>query len=128
MNTSVDHYRANLKYRNTIDLNAADSVRTKDDVHQKLNYEDLLTIIQSLSPSYRTVFNLFAIDGYTHEEIASKLGISIGASKSNLFKARKKLQEAIQDGSKGIPRNAEHMKIISINYPGKLGTNTGTKL
>jgi RNA polymerase sigma factor (sigma-70 family) len=127
MNTSIDHYRANLKYRNTIDLDEALSVGAKEDVHQKLNYEDLLKIIQGLPPSYRTVFNLFAIDGYSHEEIASKLGISVGASKSNLFKARKKLQESIK-GASDIPHDTEHLKIISINdYPGQPGFNTKTK-
>lgn len=127
-NTSIDHYRANLKHRNTLDIDEANSVGVSDDVYKKLNYEDLLRIIQSLSPSYRTVFNLFAIDGYSHEEIASMLGISVGASKSNLFKARKKLQEAIKHNS-DIPQSTEEIKIVPINgYSGKLGLNTGMKL
>jgi RNA polymerase sigma factor (sigma-70 family) len=128
MNTSIDHYRANLKHRHTTDLDAADTVKIKDDIQQKLNYDDLLRIIQSLSPGYRTVFNLFAIDGYSHEEIAEKLGISVGASKSNLFKARKKLQEAIKSSS-DIRFESGHLKIVSINnYSGNLGLNTGTKI
>ncbi|WP_448636451.1 RNA polymerase sigma factor [Pedobacter panaciterrae] len=48
-----------------------------------------------MAPAYRTVFNLFAIDGYSHEEISELLNISVGTSKSNLFKARQKLQERL---------------------------------
>lgn len=127
MNTSIDYYRANLKYKNTGDLEEADSIGIKEDISQKLNYEDLLKIIQNLPPSYRTVFNLFAIDGYSHEEIAGMLGISVGASKSNLFKARKKLQESIK-GASGTPVQTEHLKIVSINnYPGESGFNANIK-
>ena len=50
-------------------------------------------MIQELSPGYRAVFNLYAIEGYKHEEIAEILGITVGTSKSNYFKAKKKLQE-----------------------------------
>jgi RNA polymerase sigma-70 factor (ECF subfamily) len=53
-------------------------------------------MIQKLTPAYRTVFNLYAIDGYTHEEIGEILNISVGTSKSNLFKARQKLQEMLK--------------------------------
>jgi RNA polymerase sigma-70 factor (ECF subfamily) len=62
-----------------------------------LNYNDLLAMVQKLPQGYRTVFNLFAIDGYSHEEIAEMLNINIGTSKSNLFKARQKLKQMILD-------------------------------
>ena len=52
-------------------------------------------MFKELSPSYRTVFNLYVIEGYEHKEIAEMLGVSIGTSLSNLHKARKKLQELI---------------------------------
>lgn len=128
MNTAIDYYRANLKHRYTLDIDEANSVGVSDDVYKKMNYEDLLKIVQNLSPSYRTVFNLFAIDGYSHEEIATMLGISVGASKSNLFKARKKLQESIKHNS-GRSQDTAQAKIVSINdYPGNAGLNTGVKL
>ncbi len=68
---------------------------TDDDVVGALNKKELLKSVKELPQSYKTVFSLFAIDGYTHEEIAQLLGISIGASKSNLFKARQHLQKSI---------------------------------
>jgi DNA-directed RNA polymerase specialized sigma subunit, sigma24 homolog len=67
-----------------------------NDVLSRLGYEELLTMVRRLSEGYRTVFNLYAIDGFKHEEIAEKLGISVGTSKSNLFKARAQLQRMIE--------------------------------
>ena len=58
-------------------------------------YDELIDMIQSLSPAYQTVFNLYAIDGYNHNEIAEMLGITVNTSKSNLHKARKRLQELL---------------------------------
>jgi RNA polymerase sigma-70 factor (ECF subfamily) len=56
---------------------------------------DLIQMVLELPDGYRTVFSLFAIEGYKHEEIAEKLSISVGTSKSQLSKARKLLQEMI---------------------------------
>jgi RNA polymerase sigma-70 factor (ECF subfamily) len=53
--------------------------------------------IENLPAMSRTVFNLYAIDGYKHEEIAGMLGISSGTSKAHLFRARKKLQEMLSE-------------------------------
>jgi len=54
-------------------------------------------MVQSLSHAYSTVFNMYVIDGFKHEEIAQKLGISVGTSKSNLSKARAKLKTLIEE-------------------------------
>ncbi|MBD0369018.1 MAG: sigma-70 region 4 domain-containing protein, partial [Flavisolibacter sp.] len=62
---------------------------------QQLLYKELMLQVKRLTPSYRTVFNLYVIDGYSHQEIAEQLGISIGTSKSNLFKAKSYLQNII---------------------------------
>ncbi len=66
-----------------------------DDADQTSLYNDLITLIKELPPAYGTVFNLYVIDGYTHSEIADKLGISIGTSKSSLSRARGLLQHSI---------------------------------
>lgn len=60
-----------------------------------LSYKEIIAAIRMLSPAYRTVFNLFVIDGLSHEEISAKLGISVGASKSNLSKARDNLRKLL---------------------------------
>ena len=58
-------------------------------------YKELIEEIKKLPPVYRAVLNMYVIDGFTHAEIAAQLGISIGTSKSNLFKARAFLQKII---------------------------------
>ncbi|QEC80070.1 RNA polymerase sigma factor [Mucilaginibacter ginsenosidivorax] len=95
MNTSVDYYRSNLKLSLTDDLDTAEDIGHNELPDQKLNYDDLIGMVQQLPNAYRTVFNLFAIEGFSHEEIASKLNISTGTSKSNLFKAREKLKNMV---------------------------------
>jgi RNA polymerase sigma-70 factor (ECF subfamily) len=70
-----------------------------DTAMDKLSYDELLVLVQSLPPAYRTVFNLYVMEGYQHQEIADQLGISEGTSKSNLFKAKKLLKEKIEKAS-----------------------------
>lgn len=94
-NTAIDHYRMGLKFSDHDDVNDYEHLGNTALVYDQLAYKDLLNLVQTLSPAYRTVFNLFAIDGYSHEEIATLLHISVGTSKSNLFKARQKLQEML---------------------------------
>jgi RNA polymerase sigma-70 factor (ECF subfamily) len=74
---------------------------------QMLLYKELMTEIKRLSPAYRVVFNMYVIDGFSHQEIAEKLGISVGASKSNLFKARMQLQKYIKQNA--LPANVCYM-------------------
>ena len=62
----------------------------------RISQEKLLEAIQNLSPVYRTVLNLHVYEGYTHDEIASELGISSGTSKSNLSKAKVNLKKMLQ--------------------------------
>jgi len=71
------------------------SHRTSEDVLSKINFDELIKTIQALSVGYRTVFNMYVLDGYKHEEIADKLGISVNTSKSNLSRAKVKLREMI---------------------------------
>jgi len=66
-----------------------------DNLISDLSSADLLKIIQDLPPRYRLVFNLYAIEGYKHKEIAEKLGIETGTSKSNLARARSILQKKV---------------------------------
>lgn len=67
-----------------------------DDADRQLLYKDLIILIKELPPQYRTVFNLYVIDGYNHIEIAALLSIPIGTSKSHLHKARTILKNNIK--------------------------------
>ena len=69
---------------------------TNEAIHQKLNAKELTALIQSLPLGYRIVFNMHEIEGYNHPEIANKLNITIGTSKSQLSKARKMLQKKLE--------------------------------
>jgi len=95
MNVSIDFYRANLKMAYTDDLETAEHISDNELADRNLNYNDLLAMVQQLPQAYRTVFNLFAIEGYSHEEIGEMLNINAGTSKSNLHKARQKLKQMI---------------------------------
>lgn len=97
INTSIDHYRSRIKQLQMEELNDKHELEDSSNILSHLNYEDLIKLVQKLSYAYRTVFNLFAIDGYSHEEIAEKLSISVGTSKSNLFKARENLKKMLAE-------------------------------
>jgi RNA polymerase sigma factor (sigma-70 family) len=117
MNVSIDYYRANLKMAYAEDLENAEHVSDVNLADNNLNYNDLLAMVQRLPQGYRTVFNLFAIDGYSHEEISEMLNINIGTSKSNLFKARQKLKQMIQDAELGSNYNKgiDFTPVVAIN-------------
>jgi RNA polymerase sigma factor (sigma-70 family) len=95
--TAIDHFRKNHKHQVVTDLdNVVYQVTAEsEDVVDKLSYEEIIRSIQDLSPAYRAVFNLFVIEGLSHDEIAEQLEISTGTSKSNLSKARKQLQKIL---------------------------------
>ncbi|WP_089321125.1 RNA polymerase sigma factor [Pontibacter ummariensis] len=96
INTALDNYRHNLKHYYLSDVEDNSPAAEDFGAEQQLGYDDLILLIRKLSPAYRAVFNLYAIDGYTHEEIAAMLHISVGTSKSNLAKARANLREALK--------------------------------
>ncbi len=70
---------------------------TDEALHSDLSEEEILTLINNLPPGYKTIFNLFVIDGFSHNDIAKQLQISTSTSKSQLYKARKMLQKRVKD-------------------------------
>lgn len=109
INTALDQYRQAVQHYYHDDISAvADHVPTQGaDAYSQLAYEELLALISRLSPAYRVVFNLYVLDGYSHEEIAAQLTISVGTSKSNLARARENLRAMLQ---KKIDN--EHAKVV----------------
>ena len=98
INTAIDQLRKNNFLPEIGDISESiwmhvDRSAGSDHV---LMYKELVKEIKKLPPSYRTVFNMYVIDGFTHQEIANRLGISVGTSKSNLSKARVLLQKIIK--------------------------------
>jgi RNA polymerase sigma-70 factor (ECF subfamily) len=99
IHTAVDHFRKNNKHPFFADI-TEERPEEKDMAENsidKMSYKEIMEIVQRLSPVYRTVFNLYVIDGYKHEEIAAQLNISVGTSKSNLSKAKINIQKMLKE-------------------------------
>jgi RNA polymerase sigma-70 factor (ECF subfamily) len=95
VNTSLDYYRQNLKRYYHDEISEQHQLESDYRADHDLDYQTLLSFVQELSPAYRTVFNMYVIDGFSHEEIAKKLNISIGTSKGNLSRARENLRKML---------------------------------
>lgn len=108
VNTAIDNIRKSNRdpFSSSEDYLYVDEegVEIEDDAEQtiELKAAEAMKALQQLSPAYQAVFNLYVIENYTHKEVAEILGISEGTSKSNLAKAKKKLQEILQDKIVGI--------------------------
>jgi RNA polymerase sigma factor (sigma-70 family) len=92
INTALDQYRREIRNHTHENIENVGNVSMDENIISRLSYEDLIGIVQQLPPAYRTVFCMAVLDGYTHEEIATELNITVGSSKSNLARAREKLR------------------------------------
>lgn len=100
INTSLDYLKKEnrqISFENIDNEQIWEFSETSELADSKLLYKDLIGFLKELPPSYNKVFNLYVIDGYGHSEIAELLHISIGTSKSNLFKAKEILQKKVAE-------------------------------
>lgn len=97
VNEALTCLRRNRVMMLETDLEQADRQPDYSRMGDHLEAEDLLKMIDELPPGYRVVFNMYAIDGYSHKEIAEQLGISENTSKSQLSRARTHLQKLLAD-------------------------------
>ena len=96
VNTALERFRKEDRLTASIEDVDFQDPPGSENILSELSAQDLLQMIRELSPQYRVVFNLFAIEGYSHKEISQMLNISEGTSKSNLSRARNILQEWIK--------------------------------
>ena len=96
VNTSLDEIRKNTKFKNNVNIEKVKQEENKNYILEGLIAQDILNIINKMPSGYKVVFNLFAIEGYSHKEIGEKLGISESTSKSQYFRARNFLQKKIE--------------------------------
>ncbi len=94
VNESLMFLRKRHNFRMTVEISNID-IKTDVTVEDELAADDILKLLDLLPTGYRTVFNMYVIEGYKHREIAEELGISINTSKSQLLLARKRLQNLI---------------------------------
>ena len=96
VNTALMQLRKNDVLKESEDLEGAWDISSQDPtIIQNIGYQELLEIIESLPPGFRTVFNMYVIEGYSHKEIGEALGISENTSRSQLQRARMILQKKI---------------------------------
>ncbi len=96
VNTAIEHYRKRSTHlASVVDVTEVQKEDNSWNAFDHLAEKDLLNIIKSLSPGYRTVFNMYVVEGYSHKEIGELLGITEGTSKSQLARAKALLQKMI---------------------------------
>ncbi|MBT3209167.1 MAG: RNA polymerase sigma factor [Bacteroidetes bacterium] len=97
VNTSITHYHKNLKHNYNDDINEIRETKIEENTFEDADFtrEELFSVINELPHGYKTIFNLYAIEGYKHKEIAEKLEIDINTSKSQFSRARKQIQKKL---------------------------------
>ncbi len=96
INTSIEHYRRKVNLFSTSEKEETHIQDSSSNALDKLAEKDIIKLVQELSPGYRTVFNMYAIEGFSHKEIGGILGISEGTSKSQLARAKGILQKRVE--------------------------------
>ncbi|QJW89884.1 sigma-70 family RNA polymerase sigma factor [Spirosoma taeanense] len=96
VNTAISHYRRNQQLEQNTSLESGGQVAFNDDVVDQIAAEEILALVQQLSPTYRTVFMMHVVDGYSLHEIAGLLSHNEATVRSNYSRARQKLQQMIQ--------------------------------
>jgi len=97
VNTALDQLRKNKKHQTDVELdNVSFELKQSNHIEPQLQADYLMTLVESLPDGYRTVFNLFAIEGYSHKEIADMLEITESTSKSQYSRARSVLREMLE--------------------------------
>jgi RNA polymerase sigma factor (sigma-70 family) len=102
VNNAIDYYRLNknkfaMSEVYLVEDQLSEIEDEEEEIEPEIDGKEILACIQELSPGYRAVFNLYVLDNYSHAEIAEKLNISEGTSKSNLAKAKRNLRKLLQE-------------------------------
>lgn len=93
VNTSIDNYRRNLKHSSSVSIDNVENVEMEPEIDIELSVNDILKIFSQLPENYKVTFNLFEIEGYSHEEIGKLLGVTTSTSRSNLARAKKMVRD-----------------------------------
>lgn len=95
VNTAIDYYRKNNKYKAVLDIEHAHVKELDPSIIDEMSKDDILRLLRSLPDMLRIVFNMYEIEGYSHNEIAEKLSIPSSTSRTYLARAKEKLREKI---------------------------------
>lgn len=109
VNNAIDHFRKQKQVFTSIDdgtIQLKDESEEENDdenLFKQFKASDIVDAIQKLTPAYKAVFNLYVVEGFSHQDIAAELNISIGSSKSNLAKAKMNLRKELLNKIKTAP-------------------------
>jgi RNA polymerase sigma factor (sigma-70 family) len=107
VNTSIDNYRRNLKHSSTVSIDIIDKEEQEPEIDIELSVNDILKIFSQIPEQYKVTFNLFEIEGYSHEEIGKLLGVTASTSRSNLARAKKMVREIYMKEFKSAAKRHE---------------------
>ena len=108
VNVSLEKYRKQKLMYPVEDIGTYQLTNYTDDILAKISADELVELIQDLTPRYRMVFNLYVMEGMSHQEISKEMNISKGTSKSNLARARQVLQSKVKELYSEIGTNANN--------------------
>jgi RNA polymerase sigma-70 factor (ECF subfamily) len=92
---AINHYKhRSRKFQEDLDKEDIDAVY-QDNILEKISAKEILALVQHMPEGYRVIFNLYAIEGYTHKEISEQLGIAVGTSKSQYSRAKQFMQSLL---------------------------------
>jgi RNA polymerase sigma factor (sigma-70 family) len=95
VNEGLDHIKTRNRFSENVEIETVAEPEIKNEVLEQMGADEIMKLVQKLPPATHAVFVLYAVEGYTHREIAKKLSISDGTSKWHLSEARKTLQKQI---------------------------------
>jgi len=97
VNTAIEHYRKKVNLNSIGDREEQTIADASLNILDQLGEQDIIGLVQELAPGYRSVFNMYVIEGYSHKEIGEIMGISEGTSKSQLARAKAILQKKVEE-------------------------------
>ena len=106
VNVSLEKFRKRMLMYPVENIEIYETPDYSDDILDKISAQELIELIQKLTPRYRMVFNLYVLEGMNHKEISEEMNISVGTSKSNLARAREVLQGKVKELYKEIETDA----------------------
>ena len=116
VNTALEKFRKQDRLTPVEEMKIYESTEYVEETISSITAGDLMRIIQELPPRYRMVFNLFAIEGYSHQEISEMMNISEGTSKSNLSRARVILQKSVEENFGSDKKVAKKYTMTTENH------------
>jgi len=111
VNTAIDNYRKNLKHNEHLSIHTiAETEEQEPEIEVELSVNDILTLFRHLPENYKITFNLFEIEGYSHDEIGQMMGVTASTSRSNLARAKKMLRELYNKHFNSVKKSHEALR------------------